>query len=169
MQARLLLGIVIVFVIMPNWALAQTVPISPIAASPQPPGAQFTVEVKVGDAAAPVSNLFGLSFVLNYTNTSFVDVVGTPVAGNFLGNDIIFFPNVDDLNGKVSVGMTRKGGGGVNGNGVVMQVVFSSLPTTPNGTPVQFTINEITATDDNGTLITLTPTSLTVTIGVVIQ
>jgi hypothetical protein len=106
-----------------------------------------------------------LSFVLNYTNTGFVDVVGTPTAGSFLGNDIVFLPNVDDPNGKVSVGMSRKGGqGGVSGAGTVLQATFTSQASTPNGTAVQFTITEISATDVNGDPITLNPAALTVII-----
>lgn len=140
-------------------------PIFPVAASPQLPGADFDVEVKIGNGVNPVSNLFGVSFELNYTNTTFVDVVGAPVQGDFLGNDIIFFPNVEDANGKVSVGMSRKSGqSGVNGNGTVLKVKFKTLATTPGGTLIQFTLTNVTANDPNGAPINLNPQSLTVTI-----
>jgi len=153
-------------VLMIGFAHAQNpAPILPTASSPQLAGGEFEVEVKVGNSANAVANLFGLSFELNYTNTNFVDVVGTPVAGDFLGNDIIFFPNVEDANGKVSIGVSRKAGqGGVNGNGTVAKVKFKTLAAIPHGTQLQFIIMNVAANDPSGGSIALTPLPLTITV-----
>ncbi|MGH7600976.1 MAG: IPT/TIG domain-containing protein, partial [bacterium] len=168
-NARRVFGMVIVLLGAASLTWAQNpVPIFGSAASPQIAGADFDVEIKVGNSTNPVSNLFGLSLELNYTNTSFVDVVGPPVQGDFLSSDILFFPNVDDANGKVSVGMTRKGGGGVNGEGTVLKVKFRTLATTPGGTQIQFTIANVSANDPNGAPIVLTPAPFTVVIGAVV-
>lgn len=158
------LRVMIVLALLSGLAQAQA-PLFPTAPSPQLAGVEFEIEIKVGNSASPVANLFGLSFELNYTNTNFVDVVGTPIAGDFLGNDIIFFPNVEDAIGKVSIGMSRKSGqGGSNGNGTAAKVKFKTLSTIPHNTPVQFTLANIVATDPNGATITLNPLPLTVTI-----
>jgi len=135
--------------------------IKPVAASTQTIGASFTVEVAVSNA----QNLFGVSFVLNYTNTAFVDVVGTPTAGEFMGNDPIFLPTVDEAGSKVSIGITHKAGQPAStGSGVVTRVNFTSLASTPPGTPVMFSISNIAANDAAGNTIALSPSSLAITL-----
>lgn len=140
-----------------------------VANSPglQAPGAQFRVTVSVGDSAHPVSNLFGLSFELNFTNTASLDVVaGSVLAGPFLGNDLIFFSYIDEAAGNISVGMSRKAGqGGVNGHGVILEARFTSLSSTPNNTRVDYFLANVTANDANGNPVALNPGVLTVTIG----
>lgn len=144
-------------------------PIFATATSPQLPGAEFDVEVKVGTSANPVANLFGVSFEINYTNTNFVDVVGAPSQGDFMGNDIIFFPNVDDANGKVSLGISRKAGqSGVSGNGTLLKLKLKTLTTTPSGTSILLTITTVLANDPNGAPINLNPLPLTVSINQVL-
>lgn len=140
-----------------------------IANSPgnKTPGAQFVVQISLGDSAMPVANLFGVSFELNFTNTAFVDVVaGSVIPGPFLGNDLLFFPYIDETAGKVSAGISRKfGQGGVSGHGVVMEARFTSLPSIPNGARVDFFITSIVANDADGNAISLNPGAMTVTIG----
>ncbi len=147
----------------------RNVPIFPTAASPQTAGSEFVVDVNIGDNTNPVSNLFGVSFELNYTNTALIDVV-TPASANvtpgpFLGNDVIFVSNVDESAGKVSIGVSRKASqGGVNGNGVVAHIKFRSLASTPNGTTVTFDLRNVTANDPPGNTIALTAAATTITI-----
>jgi len=143
--------------------------IFPTAASPQTAGSEFVVDVNIGDNTNPISNLFGVSFELNYTNTTFIDVVAPANAnvtpGPLLGNDVIFVFNVDEPSGKVSIGVSRKAGqAGVNGNGVVARVKFKSLAATPNGTTVTFDLRNVTANDPPGNAIALAAASATITI-----
>lgn len=144
-------------------------PIFATATSPQLPGAEFDVEVKIGNTTNPVSNLFGVSFEVVYTNTNFVDVVGTPAPGDFMGNDLIFFPNVDEANGRIGVGISRKAGqSGLTGNGTVLKLKLKTLASTPNGTAIQLTIASVTANDPLGAAISLNPLPLTVIINQVL-
>jgi len=145
------------------------VPITPVATSPQTAGAEFWVDVVVGSNSEPVTNLFGISFDVNFTNTTYIDVV-TPyssnvIVGDFLGSDLVFFPNVDETAGKVSIGISRKSGAdGVNGFGTVAKIKFKADASTPNNTPVQFSISNVSANDPGGTNIPLVPGTITVNI-----
>jgi hypothetical protein len=139
--------------------------IRPIVASPRAVGAEFWVDITVSS----VQDLLGISFQLNYTQTAFVDVVlphsSNVVAGPFLGTDLVFVPNVDETAGNVSIGVTRKvGQGGVSGSGVVARVRFRSLPSTPNGTEVVFSLSDIAANDAAGNPIPLVPSNAVVRI-----
>jgi len=145
-------------------------PIFPtITNTTQPVAVAFWLNIDVGTSARPMTNLFGVSFDLNFSHTIYLDVV-TPhasnvIPGSFLGSDVIFFQVVDETSGKVSVGNTRKAGqGGVNGYGTVAQVKFIAQATTPHGTPVQFSIANVSANDANGTSIPLEPGTITITI-----
>ncbi len=133
--------------------------IYPVADSPQKAGGDFWVEVKVED----VAGLFGVSFILNY-DSAYLDTKNNDVVlGNFLGNDLIFYPNVDDESGKVAVGITRKRGvGGIDGTGIIAKVKFKLRSDVPNGTNLNFTITDLKATDPKGNNLNLTSKGLTV-------
>jgi len=135
--------------------------IQPAASSPQTPGEEFWVEIEVKD----LSNLFGVSFILNY-DTNYLDVVGDVIQGDFLGDDVVFFPNVDETNGEVAVGISRRApASGVDGTGIVAKVKFKSMADTPAGTTMSFTIRDISANDPDGNSIDLAPEQLDVQIG----
>ena len=145
------------------------IPIFPVVASPQVSGREFGLEVQVGDAANQVSNLFGVSFVLNFTPTDYIDVVAPPssniIAGSFMGNDVVLYQTVNETSGKVNVGISRKvGQGGVNNNGVVLRVKFVARANTPDNAKVQFSITDVKANDPQGNPIKLIPRSKLVTI-----
>ncbi|MDZ7401546.1 MAG: T9SS type A sorting domain-containing protein [candidate division KSB1 bacterium] len=148
---------------------AAGVPIYPVAASPQSAGGEFWVNVDVGNSNNPVANLFGVSFDLDFSNTAFIDVV-TPYAsnvlpGDFLGNDVVFFFNVDETGGKVNLAITRKAGtGGVNGSGTVAKIKFKADALTPNNTAIVYSITNVAANDPAGGMIDLTPGAATVII-----
>jgi len=136
-----------------------------VATSPQTAGTPFTVEVK----AESVSNLFGLSFQLNYTKTDIIDTATSKViAEDFLGADVVFLPQVDDAKGLVSVGITRKAGsGGVNGSGVVVKIEFTSKAEINQDEVVDFTLADVTANASDGKPITLilAPSQVTISTG----
>ncbi len=141
-----------------------TTPIFPDATTPQMAGNEFWVNINVGTSSKPVTDLFGLSFVLNFTNTNYINCLSAEAAA-FFGSDIIFFPTLDDPNGKVSIGMSRKTGqGGVSGLGTVAKIKFTSEISTPNNLNVQFTISNVVANNSAGEPLTLTPEALTITI-----
>ncbi len=144
-------------------------PIFSLSDSLQGAGTQFWVDVQVGDSLNPVTDLFGVSFSLHYTNTQYIDVV-TPYAsnvlpGSFMGSNTVFLQYVDDPNGQVDIGITRQAGqGGVSGYGSVARIQFSADQNTPNNTHVTFAIDNITANDPNGNPIQLDPQDVTITI-----
>ncbi len=132
--------------------------------SSQVVGAEFWLDITVAD----VQNLFGVSFDIDFTNTDFVDVL-TPtssniVPGDFLGDDVVFAANVDEADGKVSIGISRKSGqGGVDGSGIIANVRFASRQSTPAGTESLFSLNNIEANDPDGRVIGLSSSNAIVT------
>ena len=145
------------------------IPIYPAASTTQPLGSEFWIDIVVGDSATPVSDLFGVSFDLNFTNTNYLDVV-TPhssnvISSDFIGNDLVFIQTVDETSGKVSIGISRKAGdGGVSGFGTVARIKFVSHANAPNGTNIQFSLSSVSANDTVGTTIPMSPVTLTVTL-----
>jgi len=143
--------------------------IFPSVVDSQSVGVEFWVDIVVGSNEEPVSDLFGISFELNYTNTEFVDVV-TPhpsnaIPGDYLGSDVVFFQTVDEENGKVSIGISRKSGqGGVSGSGVVARIKFVSDASTPIDTQVLFLLTDVVANNSALAPITLSHGGLTVTL-----
>ncbi|NUM77390.1 T9SS type A sorting domain-containing protein [candidate division KSB1 bacterium] len=129
--------------------------IKPIVSNPQTSCSEYFVDIRVEN----VTNLFGASFVLNYTNTAYVNYLSSE-NGGFLGNDVLLYANPEDALGKVSIGVTRKTGQpGSTGSGVIVRVKFSSPASTPVGTPVTFSITDIVGIDPLNNSITLTPQS----------
>ena len=141
-------------------ALGPSAIIRPVADSPQLAGTEFTVDITVEN----VENLFGVAFVLNY-DTTYINAVSA-VKGDFLGDNVLWLdPVIDDNEGTVSIGITRKRpADGVDGSGIVARVTFISTPETPDGTSVNFTITDIDAVDPDATPILLSPESMTVII-----
>ncbi len=139
----------------------------PNALANQMAGSEFLLTVEIGSAAKPVTNLFGLSFNLNFTKTDFLDVL-TPhsvnvLPGSFIGSDIVFFQSVDESMGKIGIGESRKmGQGGVSGYGIVAQLKFFINSSTPNGTSIQFSLSDVNATDPTGAAISLNTSMLTI-------
>ena len=114
-------------------------------------GSTFIVEVKAQD----VTDLFGASFVLTWDQGTYLDYVKTE-QGDFLGNDIIFYPSNDNTLQTVSVGISRKSGQtNVSGTGVLAKIKFSSKSETPDKTVISFSLSEISANKSDGTPIQL--------------
>jgi hypothetical protein len=136
------------------------VPVYPSAASSQIVGDEFGVEVYVGTNTKPVTKLFGLAFVLAFTQTDYIDVV-TPYDNSIMPLIEFLSPRVshqmvDEEAGKVSIGMSRAHGDpNVNGYGAVLRVRFVSRYDTPAGTQVKFSISNVAAFDSLGNPIAL--------------
>jgi len=142
-------------------------PIGPVvAASSLNACMDFWMDIVAGSSTAPVGNLFGVSFVLNFSPAAYLDVV-TPagsaiVPGSFLGSDVVLFQNVDEGAGSISAGVSRKAGAaGVSGYGSVLRIHFRVACNAPEMTPLNFTLSSIRAIDVNGATIQLAGRSLT--------
>jgi hypothetical protein len=84
-----------------------------------------------------------------------------------MGPDLIFFPNVDKANGKISVGISQKSPQtGAQGSGVVARVKMKMAANAPAGTTVTITLQNVAANDPAGNSITLTPAGKCITTGV---
>lgn len=141
-------------------SITPTATIKPEVTPTQAIGAEFVVDIVV----TAVTNLFGVSFELFYTNTNFIDYVSAE-SGSFLGTDVVFLPTPNDAAGKVGIGVSRKfGQGGVSGSGTVVRVRFKSLVSTLPGTVVNFEVRNVAAIDPAGAAINLTPLSASTTI-----
>ncbi len=114
-------------------------------------GDEFYLDIKVG-ADSVVQNLFGVSFILGYDTTK-VSVLQT-AKGNFLGNDVLFFPMHDPS--EVAVGLSAKSGAGASGSGVLARIRIRIKDNLPAGTQALFRIDRIVANDPNGIPILLT-------------
>lgn len=145
--------------------ISSNIPIAPFIASAPHSGSEFEVQIIVGSASYPVSNLYGVSFELHYTNTNYIDYVSYDKSGSFLGTDLLVYDNDKDANGYVAVGLTRKGvSTGVSGHGSIIKIIFAAQANTPDGTPINFSVQNVSANDPNGNAITLSPGSITTTI-----
>ena len=145
------------------------VPIFISANHTQDIGSEFWVDVIVGNDEYTVSDLFGLGFDITFTSANYMDVV-TPhsnnvLSGDFIGSDVVLIQNVDEIEGKVSIGVSRKAGqGGVNGTGVVARIKFISDISTPDGTLIVFRFSDVTANDPSGNIINMNPVNLVITL-----
>ncbi len=99
-------------------------PLRAIAPSVIKPGENFAVKIQVGDTDMPVDGLFGIAFRLQNQRPQMVQAVkATP--DSLLGNNLVFFQHIDEDEGHVSVGMTKKRGQEpVQGNGTVANIGF---------------------------------------------
>jgi Secretion system C-terminal sorting domain/Cohesin domain len=115
-------------------------------------GIEFYVFVSVEN----VDDLFGVSFILEYDNT-YIEAISVENE-IFLGEDVVFFPNIDSTNGKVSMGITRKfGQGSVSGTGDLVKITLRVINLPSSNYILNFNLVEITANNDLGNAIFLSP------------
>jgi hypothetical protein len=141
-------------------------PIFPITQSSEiKAGEDFWIDIQVGTEQEPVENLFSVDFVLNYSNTQYVDIVSNDsiVPGDLLGEEVILNSQLNDENGELSINITRYlGASGVDGYGALVRFKYASDPNTLDGTPIHFTISSVTANDSAGYSIELIPQDTTI-------
>ena len=141
------------------------IPMKILVESPQPPATDFWVDIQVGDEGAPVDNLIGVSFKLECTNTEIIDALEA-ARGDFLGVDSLFFPDINNASGIVSVGISRKAeAGGASGYGTVAKVKMRFNSSISAGEQSVLTLTDVAAKDPDGNDIKLTPAGATVESG----
>ena len=130
-------------------------PVSPATVSGSV-NTEFDVYVEVQN----VTNLFGVSFVLNF-NKTYINALSESVE-SFIGSDLVFVGQHDNGAGTVGIGISRKAGqGGVSGTGNVAKVHFKVVQAVTQDTPVEFTLNSVEANDPSGLPISLIPGTTT--------
>lgn len=129
-------------------------------------GTPFWLEVHIGSADQPVTDLFGASFELLFSSQAYIDIVPPDTAslrpGPLLGPDVIFLAVPDRNNGSISVGITRKAGdANVSGAGIVFRARLIVSSDIPDSTSISFTFSRHAAQDSLGNPIILQPREAT--------
>jgi hypothetical protein len=98
-------------------------------------------------------NVLGIAFNVLY-NSEHLDV-GMPTDSNVLPgaffDDPIFFPNVDEQNGFIDVGIThRQAQGGKSGSDTVLRIQFVPSPSITDGTETTFYLTNVVANAPDG-------------------
>ncbi len=153
--------VVAFFLSVPQQSVGQAPPIVPEASSPQQPGTEFRVNVRVGSESENIQNLNQIGFDLSFEqqHLSHVD----DEAGSFLG-EVQYASNVNSENGTVEVGVTRTDDEGRSGSGVVAQVRLAVGQDVSVGTELTFSVQNVRAEDPNGNSIDLNTQDLDVTV-----
>lgn len=113
---------------------------------------EFYVDIQVKD----VQNLFGVAFQFNFP-ANYLEALSAE-QGDFLGTDPIFYPDINNSTGAVSVGISKKSGqAAANGTGIVVRIKLKEKPSVPSGIKIDLSLTEIAANDPSGNAITLTP------------
>jgi hypothetical protein len=109
---------------------------------------EYYVDIVAGDSERPVSELFGVSWVLDF-GVSRNAVEALEVGGGpFLGGDALRYSRIDTEAGTVGFGMTRKyGQAGASGSGLLARVRVKAHPSTG---VISFTLRDVTANDAKG-------------------
>lgn len=109
-------------------------------------GSEFEVSIDANN----VTNLFGMSFRLNY-NTAYLDYVSSSPE-TWFGNDLVFLSTPDETNGNVSIGVSRKYPlDGVNGSGSIVKIKFrlTAVPQIQNY-ELMFLLDRLVSNDKSG-------------------
>ena len=118
---------------------------------------EFDVDISIGDTANPVLNLFGIAFVLDFSDARGTLQVIQAAPTSLLGDDIIFFPQTDNENGSVAFALTRKGGtAGFSGFGTIATLKFKIVNQI---SVLKFTTRDIMANNPEGGAIPVLPFS----------
>ncbi len=126
----------------------------------------FDVNVMLGDTVSLVSSLFGISFVLDFAGSKGTIQATEATSGSLLGNDVIFYPQIDNAGGNVAIGVTRKSGGGeVTGFGQLAKIKFEVVNNTSSSS-FGFTTRDIAANDGNGNALVVQASSNTVFVSI---
>ena len=132
--------------------------IVPAAGSQVQPRTPFWVDVRVGDPKV-VTGLYGISFKLKSDQAQCAYVDGSAVAGTFLGtNPLSFIRTVDQQT--VDMSITKTSAPGINGSGVIGRAQFNCS----NTGVVTFSIIDVVAVDQNGSILNMNPLSQSITV-----
>lgn len=112
------------------------------------PNSEFQVDINVGSESDPISDLYGMSYVVKY-DPALLEVVEDE-KGDFLGSNVTYFPNNDPSNGEFAVGITKNGSqDGSNGTGIISSVSFKVNPNISSDTKTTIRLTEIEGENSN--------------------
>lgn len=117
-------------------------------------GVWNVVDVLVGDASNPVSQLYGTTFDLDYDNSMVeMDSVKLVYNASFLnnGNQNINFAKTTFSNGKIYAATVRTDGNNVSGNGKIAEFRFKLKASVPENSSFNFGLSNSTKVSASGT------------------
>lgn len=123
-------------------------------------GTDVALEIIIGSADLPVTDIFGLSLDLNFGDSDFI-TVKEPVSdhvmiGPFFSEPIVSHINVDEQENTVSVGISRlQQYNAISGSGIIFSVHFETDIYAPDGTIIPFEISNVVAIAADGSPILL--------------
>lgn len=102
-----------------------------------------------------VQNLFGVSFKLVFPFDK-LEILSSQ-KGDFLGSNVIYYDNINNTNGNISIGISKTGNqSGSNGAGTIAKIRVKECNSVTSGTEINLNLSEISANDDVGNTISLT-------------
>ena len=109
---------------------------------------EFYVDLCAGDSKTPVSDLFGVSFVMDLAGAGSDVQVLEMTPGAFFGDKPLFLSKINAQTGAAGCGISlRAGQEGVSGSGVVARVKMKMVKPVSG---VSLTIRDVSAIDANG-------------------
>ncbi len=160
----LLALILVIFFLNPSYINARTpsisetsfsqstiIPLTLRATQPLFAGDTLWLEIGIGNPDMPVTDLFGLSFRLNYDSAKWLPGIPNPegkivTRGEFWPQNAFIFSRHDTLLNQFQVAITQLAGmPGLTGSGSVAWLRFAIHPHTPDSTVLNFWLNHIVA------------------------
>lgn len=136
----------------------ETATLTPAIQSPQFVGAEYGVDVKVGES----KNIYSITFDLYYSNSEYVQIQ-QPLEiavepGSYLGKDATVTATTDEINGKVTITAQRNQTFVPNENeDILVNVRFITSKNTPFDTESEMLFDNITAQNEFGEEVFITP------------
>ncbi|MBD3341720.1 MAG: VWA domain-containing protein [Candidatus Lokiarchaeota archaeon] len=113
-------------------------------------GQEYLIKVNVPQS----TDLFGISFKVNFDDCGLLDILKIE-PGEFLGDDLVSYGDIDEDNCIASLGQTKKAGDtGANGAGCIANVTIKIKNNVPDNFSLAVNVTDITANDSQGNPIT---------------
>ncbi|MBD3340452.1 MAG: T9SS type A sorting domain-containing protein, partial [Candidatus Lokiarchaeota archaeon] len=120
---------------------------------------EFYVDIQVSG----VENLHGISFKFNFP-IEYLEVLSIEQQ-DFLGNDVVYYDNVDNTNGNVGIGISKKGSqNGSSGHGQIVSIKLLEKPNSPVGISMSLSLTEVVANDNEGNTLNIQGQETTYTV-----
>jgi hypothetical protein len=136
----------------------ETATLKPAIQSPQFVGAEYSIDVKVGES----ENIHSITFDLNYSSSEFIQIkqplTSAVEPGPYLGEDASVTATTDEINGKITITARRNQPFVPKENeDVLVKVYFIASKSTPFDTESEMFFDNITAQNEFGEQVFVTP------------
>lgn len=145
-----------------NFSQVQNIPLIPLTVSDTvQKGQDFWIDIQIGTADQPVTNLKVISFTMNYSNTTIIDYVEYQIGPFITGAQATVIP--DDPNGNIDASVYRTSGGN-SGYGTVIRFKMQISNQATNGQQITISFPAVLANDANGNIIPISPQTKILTV-----